>query len=278
MNKAQELRKAQPVSPKIARALKRLQKPGDCTAWSQYPLSTDKGDRPGTRIKNGEKWWPSPNPLHKPCTYCHDKKGCYEPWTPDGDWDKTHDPDKTNLASMPKWPVAYMQEAQVGTDKIGTVIVMKRWEEVKAKGLRPMSRVFLDARAATAVRWIAIAEGIVQEQIPADPNRVKWIARLKRELVAHPMQIDCTMDCRNKYRHLWLIANAAQYLAGRFSGGVKIKPPYIAPPDSIVKQLADWAGNQITLAADSKLGLWIGGGVVVALGVVVLVKTRKGKR
>lgn len=270
MTKTQELRKARRVSPKLARALRGLHKPGDCPAWEAYPLSTDKGDPPGTRIKNGEKWSPSKDPAHKPCTMCHKTHGCYEPWTPDngGGGGTSHDPDKTPLATFPRWPVAYMQEAQVGTASIGKVKVLKRWEEPPVLG-RPMSKVFLDARGFTAVRWIALAE----LHVDGKPQRKKWIARLRRELIAKkPMQEDCTIDCRAKYRHLWLIANAAQYLAGRFSGGAKIKPPYIAPPESILKQVADWAGNKITEAVDTKLGYWLGGGLAVGLAVLVVSK------
>lgn len=241
---------------------------GECPQWEKHPLSTEPGDPPGTRIIDGKKWTPSTDPSHEPCTMCSEDGECWVPWTPPGGQAGSYDPDTTPLSKFPKFPVSYLQEAQVGTDKVGPARVVKRLEEIAATG-RPLNARILDERASMAVRWVAVAE-----KYATTVSRKKWIARLKREFYEYPMQTSCTINCRPKYRHLWLIANAAQYLAERFSSG-QAKPPYVAPPKSVLEGTSDWAGDQITQVLKSRLGWYVAGGVAVLIAGVAVVGAAK---
>ena len=261
MATATKLRRARATKIRQAHA---KHKRGECTHWDKHPLSKDPEDPPGTRIIDGVKWTPSRDPSHEPCTMCDPSGKCWTPWTPGGGTTPTSDPEKTPLSKFPRWPVFYIQEAQIGTDKVSPERVRKYLDYPKQAdpGSPPAlggGRLWLSMRTEIAIKWVHIAEKHANT-----PSRKAWIARLKREFYTHTMQQDCTLDCWAKFRQLWLIANAAQYLAARFAKDDKLTPPYVPPPKPIMARLVDWFGNTIKDAVvESKTGWYVAGGLAV---------------
>lgn len=243
----------------------------DCDdLWKLYPLSTDPSHPPGTRIVDGEPWTPSTDPTHGPCTMCDPKGDCWERWTPDPHKPPT-DPDQTPLSEFPRWPVAYMQEARIGTDAIGTQRVLKRLDYPKR---RPIGGTvyFLEERVLMASRWVDRAERFANT-----PRRKAWVARLRKEFFAPVMQRDCVFDCWSKFQHLWLIANAGQYLAEHW-GKDAVKPPYVPPPKAIAQGIVDWLGNRVEEAAKSHKLWWVLGAIGVGAGAWYFIRRAPTRR
>ena len=52
-----------------------------------------------------------------------------------------------------------------------------------------------------------------------------------------------------------------------------MRAPYVAPSKSIIEQIANWAGEKVEQAANSKIGYYVGGAVAVG-AVLLYLKTK----
>jgi len=194
--------------------------------WDLYPLSTDPGDAPGTRIVRGQKYTPVAG---KECVM-RDPDGVeWEGVKPEAE--KHHaDPTKTKLSEFPQFPITYRQ-----VDPFGR---MQTHKLRKTEGDSSGNFMHFVLYTLIADRWIKLADSLVANS--ENPlNARAWINRLRKEFTSNQAGakgVNCTLICGPEMLRMYRIANAAEYMAGYWARQ-SLVPPEI-PPMEVVRQTA----------------------------------------
>lgn len=172
----------------------------ECGAYFDNLPSAPQGG--GAKVdKDGTVWYPAGD-----CKYCTKPDGagdCFEAIVPDGHKPSDLDPRVTPLSAFPRWPVEFAEVEHVG-DTWTRVLRRRNYPT------RPINRMWLESWEEMASTWIGRAEARANT-----PTRKAWVDRLKVDLMkyADKSTFPCLADCRPELQRIWLVANAAQYLA-----------------------------------------------------------------
>lgn len=234
--------------------------------WDLYPLSTDPGDAPGTRIVRGQKYTPVTG---KECVM-RDPQGVeWEGIKPEAE--KPHaDPTTTKLSEFPQFPITYRQVTPLG--------VVETHRILKKEGDSSGNFIHFVLYTLIADRWIKLADSLVANS--ANPlNARAWITRLRKEFnssEAGIKGIDCTIFCGPQLLKMYQIANAAEYMAGYWARQ-SLVPPEIPPMEVIretAKRLEEKAEEKIKEALSDSTPYLIALGGAIAFGAGIYIARR----